>query len=455
MTKRFFLALFAAAIATAVFFASPFLFAQTAPFEVGVATADITPPMNFPISGYYNERLATGTLDPLLAKALVFRQGETVAALVVCDVISIPATLTNPIRDRAAEKAGIPREAIVITATHTHTGPLFCEKSADYEKELIGKVADVIVEAKQNLRGATLESGSATVEALSFNRRFHMKDGSVVFNPGFDNPNLVKPAAGIDPECPLVLFRDVKDGKPFASLTNFALHLDTTGGTEFSADYPFYLSETLKEKYGSDFVSVFGTGTCGDINHLDFAGKRPRLRAPEIGRKLGEIVIRRIDAGLERSTPSLAVAEQAVSWPRQQFSDEQIAAAKADYDTVYDPDNAKKKTFLQRVEIGKIVRLADKPAEVTLDAQAIRLAADLAVATVPGEVFVDLGLAIKTGSPFKRTLVIELAEDNLCYVPTEKAFKEGSYETVNSVVKPGGGEKLVEASLGALTAVKK
>ena len=64
--------------------------------------------------------------------------------------------------------------------------------------------------------------------------------------------------------------------------------------------------------------------------------------------------------------------------------------------------------------------------------------------TLPGEVFVELGLAIKKASPFETTLVIELANDGPGYIPTSKAFAEGSYETVNSRVAPGGGEQMVE-----------
>jgi neutral ceramidase len=76
----------------------------------------------------------------------------------------------------------------------------------------------------------------------------------------------------------------------------------------------------------------------------------------------------------------------------------------------------------------------------------MRLAPEVAVVTLPGEVFVELGLAIKRASPFRTTLVIELANDNPAYIPTKKAFAEGSYETVNSRVQPGSGEQMAEAA---------
>ena len=66
----------------------------------------------------------------------------------------------------------------------------------------------------------------------------------------------------------------------------------------------------------------------------------------------------------------------------------------------------------------------------------------------------EFGLTIKAASPFKRTLVIALANDRPCYVPTLKAFKEGSYEVTNSRLKAGSGEKLVETAVAMLKELK-
>ncbi|MCA9133217.1 MAG: hypothetical protein KDA45_08680, partial [Planctomycetales bacterium] len=81
---------------------------------VGVAETDITPPTGFPMAGYYHERLAEGTIDPLKAKAIVFRQGDTAGALVVCDLIGIATDLSREVRRLAAERTKIPAENIVI-----------------------------------------------------------------------------------------------------------------------------------------------------------------------------------------------------------------------------------------------------------------------------------------------------------------------------------------------------
>jgi hypothetical protein len=85
-----------------------------------------------------------------------------------------------------------------------------------------------------------------------------------------------------------------------------------------------------------------------------------------------------------------------------------------------------------------------------LEVQVFRLGPNTAIVTLPGEVFVELGLAIKAASPFETTLVIELTNDSPAYIPTKKAFVEGSYEVVNSRVESGSGEKLVEAAVHLL-----
>jgi neutral ceramidase len=72
----------------------------------------------------------------------------------------------------------------------------------------------------------------------------------------------------------------------------------------------------------------------------------------------------------------------------------------------------------------------------------------------PGEAFVELGLAIKKASPFANTMVVELSQDCPDYVPTRKAFREGSYEVVCSWVEPGGGEMLADSAVRLLKQLK-
>jgi len=108
-------------------------------------------------------------------------------------------------------------------------------------------------------------------------------------------------------------------------------------------------------------------------------------------------------------------------------------------------------SFLDQVKAYKIVDIQSRSGStIPLEVQVFRLSDEVAVVGLPGEVFVEHGLAIKKASPFPVTLVIELCQDDVAYVPTKKAFGEGSYETVNSRIAPGGGEMMVEAAVRLL-----
>src|SRR5438552_379922 len=132
-----------------------------------------------------------------------------------------------------------------------------------YPAFLTAQLVKVIGQAQKNLRPATLEAGIAKQEGLTFNRRYWMKNGKVAFNPGQLNPNIVKPAGPSDSDVGILLARDAKTKRPFAGATVFAMHSDTVGGTLYSADYAYFLQETLRQAYGKNYVSAFGAGTCG------------------------------------------------------------------------------------------------------------------------------------------------------------------------------------------------
>ena len=231
--------------------------------RVGVAESDITPPTGFPMAGYYYERLAAGTHDPLKAKAIVFVGDNNQAAIVVCDLTGISTDLTAEVRRRAAEKTGIPAANIVVSATHSHTAPDYGKDLYDYlggkapankprySETLINRIVDAIDKAKQAVGPVSLFAGSATqTTPISFNRRFLMRDGSIRTWANFKNPDVVRAAGPIDPEVGLLLVRSAKDEKPLGLFSNFALHLDTVGGLYWSGDYPYYVEQDLRKSLG-------------------------------------------------------------------------------------------------------------------------------------------------------------------------------------------------------------
>jgi len=132
--------------------------------------------------------------------------------------------------------------------------------------------------------------------------------------------------------------------------------------------------------------------------------------------------------------------------PEQEVTPEQVRAARAKMPLF----TGSELNFTERVEATKVLDLAARGKTWPMEVQVFRLDRDTALVGLPGEIFCDLGLAIKQASPFKQTLVMSICNDRPAYVPTRRAFTEGSYEVTNSRVKPGGGERLVEAAVKLL-----
>lgn len=460
------------------------------PIRAGVAESDITPPERFPMAGYYHERLATGQRDPLKAKALVLRQGDAAVAWVVCDLTGISRDLCLAVRREASAKTGIRPEHIVVSATHSHTAPDYTRDLYDYlagsapdarrppyAAKLIQGAVDAIVRAHATARPAQLAHGVARQETpVSFNRRFVMRDGSVRTWQRLDTPGVLRAAGPIDPEIGLLLIRDADSQAPRGLVSNFALHLDTVGGLQWSGDYPFFIEQAVRRQLGDSVVSLFGAGTCGDINHSDPVAKE-RLKTDAIGNSLATSILpvlpqlSPIDVAPADSLP-LQVRTAVVPLPLQEIAEEHLERAKQ---LIPAAKEGQKVEFFDLVSAYKAVvldHLRNKPsrlktteylswglsrewegvgANLPVEVTTVSLGRDVAIVFLPGEVFVDLGLAIKRHSPYRTTLIVELSNCvETIYIPTRAAYAGGSYEVTNSNVQPGSGEMLVEAALKLL-----
>ncbi len=454
---------------------------------VGVAETDITPPVGFPMAGYYHERLAEGAIDPLKAKAIVFRDGDTAGALVVCDLIGIATDLSREVRRRVSEKTGIPENNIAISATHSHTAPDYMkelylylgkeeqqELRLTYIEKLIGGTVEAIEQAYANARPSSLASGSATqTTPVSFNRRFVMRDGSVQTWQALSNPEVVRAAGPIDPEIGILAIRNPEDGATRGILSNFALHLDTVGGMRWSADYPFFIERTLRNACGTGVISIFGTGCCGDINHAD-PSTTVRNKADFIGDSIGTSISEQLAQLTPIENARLTVKSQVVHLPLEDATREEVERSVQLVDLA---NRGGKVEFLEHVTAYKKLILDQlrhrepytKTAEhitwglsrslagigetLPVNMTVMTIGNDVAIVCMPGEVFVELGLAIKHGSPFRTTIVIELSNAvESIYIPHRAAYAGGSYEVTNSAVQPGSGELLVETALTLLRA---
>lgn len=442
---------------------------QAAGLTAGAGAADITPPPGCPMAGYYSARGAEGTHDPLLAKALVLEKNGTRAALVTLDLITTTRKVVEESRALIEKETGIPGKNVMISATHSHTGPVLWDGSPradalgggnqiarEYVGQLPGKIAAAVKAADAARRPAGVSFATGNENGLAFNRRFHMADGSVGWNPGKKNPKIVRPAGPTDPAVPVV-YVETADPKPqpIATYVNFAMHLDTVGGLYYSADYPFTLSKALAAVKGDDMVTLFANGTCGDINHINVGSATPQKgygEAARIGTRLAAEVLRTYEKLTPAADGPLRVTSEMVELPLAPVTPEDVAAAKRVIADVQAGTKPAPK-FLDQVQAFKAADVAARLGKpLAVEVQVISLGDDLAWVSLPGEIFVELGLAIKAGSPFRQTMIAELGNGAIGYIPTRVAYSQGNYEVVSARCAAGSGEELVDAAVRQLRA---
>lgn len=442
------------------------------PFKIGIGLGEITPETGSP----HYRGVSTGADSPLYAKAIVFSHGDTRAALVLCDLIRITRELSIMVRERASKETGIPYQNISIAATHIHTGPRYMfELQEYYDRKVAGKlteedkssylngiiegITNAIITANNQLKEVDYVSGKGQAYGLSFNRRFLMTNGRVRFNPGPLNPKIVKPAGPIDPDVNFILFKSAGETEYSSSLTVFANHTDTYGGTNYCADYPYFLQQNMKEIFGEHFISLFGNGTCGNLNHIDITKSSQATEKGMITKKIGAELAKTVKDNLNNTTPGspdFEVISKTLYLPLQDYTPEEYGwASDKDAPPLY-PD----REWIVGIRRSKILSLeqyrkreavapavSGEPWRLPVELHVFRLDSRNAIVTMPGEVFVELGLEIKKHSPFENTMVIEMANINIHYVPDLKGFAEDDYEAMNSRLAPGSGEKMVEEAL--------
>ena len=433
--------------------------------RAGAAAVKITPPKGAPLAGYYYNRAAEGVHDDLYAKALVLEQEGTKVAFVVCDLISLSRPIVEQARKLVGENSGVPGENVMMSATHSHTGPVPRggstrnaaqggeeDLAVKYAEELPKLIAESVKLAAAGLTNAIVSAAIGYEDGLSFNRRFFMKDGTVAWNPGKLNTNIVRAAGPIDPDVGVLLVQTPDAKAAIATYVNFAMHPDTVGGLQISADYPYTLARLLSEYKGAGMLTIFANGACGNINHVDVKWKDPQKGHHEAAR-IGTILAANVLQACKKGQPAsgaLRTQSETVKLPLPIISEAEIEEARRIARIPADAKTPQPK-FLERVKAYKVLDVMardGKPHEV--EVQVIALGDEVAWVSLPGEIFVELGLAIKKASPFRYTFIAELANGSVGYIPNREAYAQGAYEVVSSRCAEGSGELLVQSAIHQL-----
>lgn len=438
--------------------------------RAGAATSNITPEIGREIIGGFVPFPSTHIHDELHARCMVLDDGSTKLAIVVCDLLGISRVVSDDARQLIAERHGIPREHVLISATHTHSAASALGKDSrkldqpadDYQRFVARRIADAVTRAINNLRPAEIGFGTAQAPEHVFNRRWYMKPGTVPLNPfgGTDtvkmnpprgNGNLVEPAGPTDPTVSFLAVRGV-DGYPIGLYAAYSLHyVGAVDRGNVSADYFAVFSEHLKRKIGPPddpdtppFVAMMANGTSGDINNINFLNPRGRRKPYEQIRYVGRDVAEKVHAALEevsyKADVRLAAAyrEPVIEWrhPTEEearWAEETVEAGpQSDRDLSY--------IYAQRAQV-----MANYPPTTTVPLQVFQIG-DVCIGTMPFEIFCEIGLEFKTRSPRQPALMVSLAHGYFGYLPTPRQHRLGGYETWlgTNRVEPDASNKLLE-----------
>ncbi|NLF27573.1 MAG: hypothetical protein GX592_06710 [Clostridiales bacterium] len=429
--------------------------------KAGFARLPIAPPLGIFLTGYYEPRVAKGTLDPLFASATAFSDGENKCVLLCLDIIGIRQATLDGMRGRIGANVGLPRAAVFVTCTHTHTGPevddgMF-EPDPVYNARLEKLMEQAAQAALDDLQGAHILAADGRVEGISFIRRFRMRDGSTRTNPGYANPDIVAPIG--EPDHELRIARIVREGADEILLVNFQVHPDTIGDCMgsvelFSADYPGFVVRALEGALPG-VKAVYLNGAAGNLNHVDVF--KPDWdpnggygHTAHMGRKIaGEALSIYTKARPLPSDRGVRFAEMQLPAPANKARPEQLPLAqnyvewhRAGRDDMI-PETGMGITTLV-AEATRMLALRDAPDDFLLNMTALS-AGGLCLAGIPGEAFTEVGQHIKGHSPFPQQMVLGISNGYEGYFPTREAYEEGGYEARSSSFKGGVAEGVAGA----------
>jgi len=444
--------------------------------EAGFSKVIITPRRGLPLAGYFNPRPNTGVLDDLHVRCVLFRQARAVCGCVTLDVCMIGTDFVDAVLARL-KKAGFRHgNGLILSATHAHTAPyvttLFgTSPDPAYWRGLVDKTVEAVLTAERNLAPAALKLGGVKENPLAFNRRYWMRGGGVMTNPGVKNPDIVKPEGTVDREIGVLAVE--QEGRVAAILANIVNHTDTVGTSQVSADWPGRMERCVQAALGYDPPVVTLIGCAGNVNHFDVAADEDQgyayARAWELGRCYADRIVAQLGKLRPLAPGLIALANGRIAVPYRTITEEMCEAARSVLNRVparSSPDSDLTSEGLASGE-GPVARFF---AEQTLACRAhcsgkkrtFRLVTwalgdRFAVTSLPGEPFTEVGLAIKRGSPFKTTWPTALAMGACGYVPLAACFARGGYETLpveGGAPREDTAERLVAAALSNLQRVR-
>lgn len=426
--------------------------------KAGFARIDVTPPLGTTLAGYYETRYADGILDPLLATAVAFDNGENRIVVMSIDIIGFNQKLMNRVRAAIAGAVSTDPKAVFVACTHTHLGPCTAdafgnEHNPEYVDWFVKKLADVAVLAVQDLAPAKLSYTRGEVKDVAFIRRYRMKDGFSRTNPGWLNPDVAHPIGEPDENSTLLIIK--RENAPEIGVVNFQVHPDVIGGCTISADYPKFVRDTY-ETLIPNSRCMYINGAQGDTNHIDIRldetkCRRGYGRSKYMGRKIAMSVVANYELAEPLEGEKIAFGQKSYLAKVNKGTPEELEASKAVM-VVYEAEGVDAITPFHgrtksetRTIAKRVVAVDSFPDEKELYLTAVSVG-DVVFAGFPGEPFTQIGRSVKENSKFTLTIPACCANGYEGYYPMKSAFDEGGYEALNARYVGGTAENLIAAS---------
>lgn len=421
-------------ISPAIVFAAVLCFAgpaRASELRVGAGVVVITPAQDIWLSGYASRREpSAGKIHDLYAKALIFEDQDGMrSAIVTSDLIGVTRTISERTAELALERFGIRRERIIVTASHTHTGPALAgnldamfdldaeqaRRVREYTESLPQRFLEALNRAVADLAPGRVEFAEAHA-GFAANRRQYTPNG-VVFG--------VNPIGPVDRSVPMLIVRSA-EGSPRAVFFVYACHNTTLNFQQICGDYAGFAQLHIEEKLPG-VTALFASG-CGADANPNPRGTLPMAR--QHGEELGSAVVHAISRGGKLVTGPVSAGFSEIELPltpppTREALDEQLAS----------PD-----VFVQRRAKALIAEwdangalTASKPYPV----QVWRFGDGPRLIALGGEVVVDYTLRLKYEFGSDPLIVVGYANDVVAYIPSLRVLREGGYEADASNVYYG------------------
>jgi len=418
----------------------------------GYAETDYTPAPGLTLLGQMHRRVATAARDPLMANASAFRSGDTTVVLVSVDICMLPSDFNSSVQQAFSERTGVPGECLLLHATHTHVAPtvfplLTAEVDEAFKASLHEAIVSAATTAVERLEPVELFAGTGHMEHMGWNRRAMLEGGKSQMYASSESPGFIGMEGPRDPALPVMFTRNAQ-GEIKGVVVNFSTHPNSIEGESvYSADVPGASRKTLKQLLGQDVVVVYLTGAAANTapSILDPVNVdqpwRGHAGVDRSGLYLGSEAAKVIAAAIDPVRNPVVRIEKAVinapirEWPEPESP--QYSAWR---------DESGQGYYSYCAGIWPEYREANSPVPVNVNVVRI---GDVAICTNPAELFVEFGLQMREGSPARVTMVAELMDGYVGYIPTPIAFERGGYETwtaLTSQLIPGTGEKVVETT---------